>query len=334
MIELIAFIGLFIIGILTLVLENRNILKFVYIPSLIIFMIIVRLNAFVFNGFEIDILTYALEMKSTSYDIYYLREFIFWLGIRLVFFIVNSELLSFVLLDLLWIYILVKISSRNNYFRLNNGLTIVLATSFPFFFGYENIYRQFLATIIILFSYTYISFAQRRAWLLFFISIFIHNLSVLALPLLFSKGLISFSKTDKMIVSVLLALFYVIILPFFLTLKSIGITEVDLSILYFLLFILVLFFIVVKFKNNLILISDIVPSLIPSAILLTGFIFLGHELITERLGMMFIPFLLYDLYNYSVSINRYSKRLIFRLILLFVFTLPVLFFSSPLIFLS
>ena len=65
MIELIAFIGLFIIGILTLVLENRNILKFVYIPSLIIFMIIVRLNAFVFNGFEIDILTYALEMKST-----------------------------------------------------------------------------------------------------------------------------------------------------------------------------------------------------------------------------------------------------------------------------
>ena len=104
MIELIAFIGLFIIGILTLVLENRNILKFVYIPSLIIFMIIVRLNAFVFNGFEIDILTYALEMKSTSYDIYYLREFIFWFGIRLVFFIVNSELLSFVLLDLLWLY--------------------------------------------------------------------------------------------------------------------------------------------------------------------------------------------------------------------------------------
>ena len=118
MIELIAFIGLFIIGILTLVLENRNILKFVYIPSLIIFMIIVRLNAFVFNGFEIDILTYALEMKSTSYDIYYLREFIFWLGIRLVFFIVNSELLSFVLLDLLWIYILIKISSRNNYFTI------------------------------------------------------------------------------------------------------------------------------------------------------------------------------------------------------------------------
>ena len=52
-----------------------------------------------------------------------------------------------------------------------------------------------------------------------------------------------------------------------------------------------------KVKEPRFLISDIVPSLIPSVILLTGFIFLGHELITERLGMMFIPFLLYDLYN-------------------------------------
>ena len=334
MIELIAFILLFILGGITLLWENKDILKFIYIPYLILFIIIVRLNAFLFNGFELDILTYALEMKATSFHIYYMREFIFWLGIRLIFFITHSELISFILLDMLWIYLLVKISSVNKYERLNNGLIIVLATSFPFFFGYENIYRQFLATITILLAYSHFSFSKRKSWLLFLISVFIHNLTILALPLLLPKLLLRFSKIDRIIISAFLALLYVMVLPFFLSFKSIGTTEVDLSILYFILFISLLLFVFLRFKNNVVLIYNIIPSLIPSSILISGFILLGHELITERLGMMFIPFILYDIYNYSSSVNNYSTRAIIRLGLLIVFTLPVLLFSSSLIFLS
>ena len=78
--ELVAFILLFILGVITILMENRDIFRFVYLPSLVIFMIIVRLNAFVFNSFELDILTYAIEMKTTSFHVYYLRLTILFLS--------------------------------------------------------------------------------------------------------------------------------------------------------------------------------------------------------------------------------------------------------------
>ncbi|MDA0890650.1 MAG: hypothetical protein O3A52_05820, partial [Bacteroidetes bacterium] len=64
--ELVAFIILFVLGIITVLMENRDMLRFIYLPSLVVFMIIVRLNAFVFNSFELDILAYAIEMQTVS----------------------------------------------------------------------------------------------------------------------------------------------------------------------------------------------------------------------------------------------------------------------------
>ena len=41
--------------------------------------------------------------------------------------------------------------SKNNKENINNALLLVLLTSFPFVFGYENIYRQFYTTVFSLF---------------------------------------------------------------------------------------------------------------------------------------------------------------------------------------
>ena len=89
--ELNFFITLCVLGVITLLTENRSILRYLYIPVLLSFLVVVRLNAFVFNGFEIDILTYALEMQSTSFDLYYVREFIFWFGLRIIYYLTQSE---------------------------------------------------------------------------------------------------------------------------------------------------------------------------------------------------------------------------------------------------
>ena len=118
--ELTAFIILFVLGILTLLSENKDILRFIYLPSLILFMIIVRLNDFFFHCYESDILTYALEMKGDSLDSYYIREFIFWIGMRVIYFITNSDFATFILLDIFWIYLLFKTSSLKKYEKLNN----------------------------------------------------------------------------------------------------------------------------------------------------------------------------------------------------------------------
>ena len=52
--ELIGFIVLLVLGIAAIIFDRIEILKYLYIPLLFSFMVIVRLNAFVFNAFEID----------------------------------------------------------------------------------------------------------------------------------------------------------------------------------------------------------------------------------------------------------------------------------------
>ena len=332
--ELTAFVILFILGVLTIVFENKDVLRFIYIPFLILFMIIVRLNAFVYNSFELDILTYAIEMQTASLNIYYLREFIFWLGIRVIYFITHSELFSFILLDSFWIYLLVKTSSLKDYEKLNNGLIIILATSFPFFFGYQNIYRQFYATIVLLLSYSFLGKRNSYSWILFFISLFIHNLSLFAFPFFVAKGFTKFNNSDRLILSSCISLIYIIILPYLMSLKAFGRTGFDLSLLYFILFITGFIFFLLKFRKDIFLFLSKVPSVIPATIIITGLVYLQQEMITERVGMIFIPFLLYDMYRYSAKFNRFTYRVVFRLFLLLLFTLPVFFSESAMIFLK
>jgi len=332
--ELTAFIILFVLGILTLLSENKDILRFIYLPSLILFMIIVRLNDFFFHCYESDILTYALEMKGDSLDSYYIREFIFWIGMRVIYFITNSDFATFILLDIFWIYLLFKTSSLKKYEKLNNGLVIILATSFPFFFGYQNIYRQFYATIILLLSYSYIGRRNSYSWMLFFISIFVHNLSLFALPLFVAKGFTKFNKVDRLILSSSISIIYVIILPYLMSLKTVGITGDDLSFLYFILFVIGSIYFLIKFQKDIFLFLSNVPSIIPATIIVTGIVYLQQEMIAERVGMILIPFLLYDLYRYSNKFSRFIYRVVFRLVLLLLFTLPVFFSSSSMIFLD
>ena len=332
--ELVAFIVLCILGFVSIITENRSVLKFLYIPCLFGFLIIVRLNAFIFNGFEIDILTYALEMHASSFDFYYLREFIFWFSLRLFYYVTQSELISFIILDFLWICILLKISNNSESKRLGKGLVVILATSFPFFFGYENIYRQFYATIVLLYSYSILNLRTNRAVLLFIISVFIHNLSLFLIPLFLIKKCYTFNLKDKITLSSVLSVIYILILPSIMSFKDADPTEIDLSYLYLSLFILMFFLFIYKFKENIFRFISMIPSLLPITILISGFVLHGQEMIAERLSMMFIIFLLYDLYLFSNIFYNPFKRRLFRLALLSVFTLPIVFFSSSMIFLN
>ena len=331
MIELIGFVVLCLLSVLTIISESRELLRYLYVPALLIFLVIVRLNAFVFHSFEIDILTYALEMHATSFDFYYLREFVFWFGLRFIYYMTQSELFSFIFLDFFWVYILLKTLPKESA-RLGKGLILILATSFPFFFGYENIYRQFYATVVLLYSYSLIEIKPNRSFYMFIISVFIHNLSLFLVPLFIIRKCYTFNIQDRIVLSSIVSGVYIFSLPFIMSFKDADPTEIDLSYLYLLLFIFtcVLFF--YKFKNNVLSVIRLFPSLLPASILIIGFVFHGQEMIAERLGMMFIPFLLYDFYLFSNTIIASSKRRLFRLTLFLVFSIPVLMFSSSMIF--
>ena len=331
--ELIAFIALLVLGFFTIITENSSILRYIYIPSVFLFMVIVRLNGFEFGGYQKDILTYSLEMKSTSFSVYYLREFIFWIGLRLMYSLTDSGFFTFLILDVGWIYFLIKVSKLIPSKQLGKGVIIILSTSFPFLFGYENIYRQFYATILLLYAYSLINKNNNKVFWLFIASIFIHNLALFTLPIFFIRKCYKFKLQDRFLISSFLSLIILVSLPFLLNLKGIDPTKIDLSFLYLFLFLGIFCFATMKFKDNLQKLYNAVPSLLPVVILITGFVLLQQEMISERMGMMFLVFLLYDLYNYSIMIESKLSRVSLRVLLLLVFTLPVFFTDSSLKFL-
>ena len=131
----------------------------------------------------------------------------------------------------------------------------------------------------------------------------------------------------------ILSISYILLLPFFLNLKSFDTTQVDLSLLYLVLFLSLMIFFMFKFKQNVLNLIENLPSLFPSFIIVLGLSTIGHEMITERVSMILLIFLIFDLYLYTSKITKKSTRFSLRLVLFFLFTLPVFIFESSLKFL-
>ena len=184
-------------------------------------------------------------------------------------------------------------------------------------------------------SYSIIDDRSNRSIFLFFVSIFIHNLSLLILPLFIIKKFFTFKLNDRLVLSSVLVAIYLLFLPSILSLKDgDDPTEIDLSILYMILFIFLFLFYIYKFRANILNFILIVPSLIPATLLTIGFVAYRQEMIAERLGMMFIPFIIFDIYNYSLLIQTSFKRKLLQLFLLLLLSVPVLLFTSSLMFLD
>ena len=201
--ELISYIILICFSALSILTESKLFYKWIFIPSVLVFMIIIRSA-----GFDLDLETYALEMRGNLYttDLYYLREFVFWLGSRLVYYLFQDEFISFLFMDCIWIITILKVGNRMALFKkenLNNALLVILMTSFPFVFGYENIYRQFYATVFALFSYSLISESYKKSLFFFVIAFFMHNTVVLLIPLYVVKKLYRFNFSGRIQISFL-----------------------------------------------------------------------------------------------------------------------------------
>ena len=328
--ELVIFIVLLVLGFVTLSLESSNLLKFLYVPCLLIFIIVVRLS-----GFDEDIITYAKEMHATSFHIYYVREFVFWFTLRFLYSLIHNELLVFIVLDFIWIFTLFRIQ-RNIIIdgkRFEKGLIVVLFTCFPFLFGYENIYRQFFATIFLLYSYSVIESNHKKGIGLFIFSFFIHNIVVLMLPIFIVKVFFRFKLHDRITSAIILCFLFVLSLSLLVHLKSSHPTGLDMSFAYLVLFFAVSTIALISFRDNIYNLFKNIPSLLCSFILLLGLVNLDADMISERLGMMFIVFLIFDVYKYSISVKSVINRRLLRVALLLALSIPVFLFESSMKFL-
>ncbi len=324
--ELSAYIFLIFLSTVTILTESRRLFKWIFIPFTFCFLYIVRNE-----GFDTDIIDYARQMHATGMDLYYLREFIFWFGSRFVYFVIQDELYSFLFMDLIWILVMIRTGNRmskNNKENINNALLLVLLTSFPFVFGYENIYRQFYATVFSLYSYSLIEKKYYSSICIFVISFFMHNIVALLLPLFFIKRFYKFNFSDRIQISLIVSLLFVASLSILSNLKSAEQTGLNMGVFYLLIFVMLLLIGLLVFRKNIYNLFEKVPSLLFIVVLMTGLVSLNVDMVAERLGMMFICFLTYDLYLYSSEIRIKSIRALVRLSLMLLFTLPTLFFDS------
>ena len=324
--ELISYIILMCLSAFTLLTESKMMYKWIFIPSVMIFMFIVRSE-----GFDTDIEDYARQMHATGMDLYYLREFIFWFGSRFIYYVFQDEFLSFLFMDLIWIIFMYKVGNRMSSFKsenLNNALLLILMTSFPFVFGYENIYRQFYATVFALLSYSLIDKKYYISLFFLIISFFMHNIVALLLPIFFIKRFYKFNFPDRIQISTIVSLVFVSSLGFLVKLKSVEQTGLNMGMFYLLVFVLLLVVALLVFQKNIYILFEKVPSLFFIVLLMIGLVALNVDMVAERLGMMFVCFIAYDLFKYSSEIESRGIRSLVRLALMLLFSLPTLFFDS------
>ena len=327
--EMAVYISILLMGSIVLCVKSKFLLKYMYLPLVVVFLIIVRVS-----GFDVDISVYADRMyyDLSSISAHNYREFIFWYAPQILLSILGSPLLVFITMDIIWILIMWRISLNlegkyaNSHIR--NGLIAITITSFPFFFGYENIYRQFYASIFALWAYSTIDNNFKKSIFIFSCSVFMHNVVLILVPLFIVKKLFKVRFKNRVLVAFILSILFAFSFDYMSNFKAQKTTGIDTKLLYLTIFYFLFFLFLFKSNLKLSLLIQKIPSIFFIVIMMSSLVLIEFDMVSERIGMMFLIFLMYDLYSYSYVIKSYKLQNIFRVSLLWIFSLPVLIFNS------
>jgi hypothetical protein len=311
------------IGFIYILSEYRG-MFYIYVGLLIAFVIVMRMDP---KG--VDFVEYYRYLKVVEGEGRYIKEFIYFsIGLSL-YWLVNSEILTFILMDCIWLYILYQIQKEINLKSNTTGsfFIVILFTSFPLFFGYENIYRQLFAEIFSLYAFVIRDRRERRSNILFFVSVFMHNTALVMLPFLIIKRCFKLGLKLRLLLSTIVSMAFVAIFSYASQFKTAHDTGASMELYYLLIFILLATFFIVKTDFVLSVFVRKFPSIYLGLILMCGLIVLPIGMIAERMGMFFLVFVIADLYVYTCSMMVHKQKLA-RAGLLLTFSLPVLLFNS------
>lgn len=139
------------------------------------------------SEFDEDIVLYARVMTYENYSLYHFKEPVIWLGHKILFRIYDDPFVVFLLTDTV-IGILLFRSFKN--LNLPQYLYFSILIFFPFIMGMQNAYRQWVSSILFLYSFSLIwnyNF-KAKSFLFFGLSILTHNVAALMLPIYFLKN--------------------------------------------------------------------------------------------------------------------------------------------------
>jgi len=320
-IEVFSYIALSLTCLLILFVKN-NYSQLLVILLVISYIVIVR-----YTGFHDDLLNYIRYLGYPIYlkigNLYYLKEFIFWIGGSFIFqFLDFNEFLTFIFFDGICLWCII-ITQRN--FGLPSYFILLYFLMFPSVLGFQNVYRQFMATAFFLTSLSLSYRNKDSKYFFYLLSFFVHNVFGLLLPLLFLFDKRKYSKYFFWSSVVLVSIAF----NFLAGTKSYSSHGLNMTYSYLaILFLWTLLIYSIKYRKERIFFQDVGQlSIALSVTLFLCYFFIGQSQL-ERLGMISIqiicPFV-------CLFIDFYFKQNRFITALFIIsMILPIFIFSNGL----
>lgn len=140
------------------------------------------------SGFDYDMQTYAAFLHfipDLSSPVYYLREFVYWGGSGYIFSLIQDEVTTFWVIDMIWMSMLFyAIGNSRQSSHIPLYVVPFMMVFFPVLMGYENVYRQLIACALVLYAF----FGVRNIFLsgiIGVLALFTHNAAIVYMPLLY-----------------------------------------------------------------------------------------------------------------------------------------------------
>jgi hypothetical protein len=289
--------------------------KIFWFLSFFVLSLTVRLNL------QGDMLVYQASMDYKSFSPYYIREPVVWLGMRIIYSLLDNTYLVFIVLDM--IMGLVLWASLSN-LKLPQYAFFSFIIFFPFILGMQNIYRQWFASILILYTYSIVlnSSQIRRPLVTFILASLSHNAAAVFLPLL-----VTASKKSKILIYTLALIISALGVVQGAGTKSNTTVGADLGAIYLALFVLIIMFFLLS--DRLIIrrsrSTDYMTILTVVYLCVLGLFVLGGSG-RERLALMAL-FIIYPLLIRKIE-TRFVNHLTLRILIIVFGFVPLLVFNT------
>lgn len=293
---------------------------FLYLCFGVVTSLVVRIS-----GFDVDIQNYSNAMQTISFDLYYAKESLIWIGQSFLYSLLNNNTLVFLIYDLLF-FLILYLSLRN--FSASYYLYFSIILFFPVFLGMQNIYRQLFGMVFVLYFFSIMYKNNKNLnYVSIVFSILSHNSAVI-----FIISLFALSKRSIRFFSYLFLLLLPVILMYSQNLKSYNDVGGNMEGVYFSIISLMTlsYFLLNQFKINLKSLTD--KSYVLLFYLSMVFTFTLSSVPAER--MFFFIFIFIFILSAVEFERRIKQKKIVRLMFIAFMSLPTFIFPSTLIFLS
>lgn len=213
--------------------RNKNLFQSIVLLFYLVTSILVRNT-----NLDNDISHYADAMESISLGLFYIKEPIVWFGQAFLFRVLQEPITVFIVTDMI---LFILMLTAFNLLRVPQYIYFSIFLYFPFFAGFQNVYRQFAAVIIFIFSLSLLARFRKFKQVAVFSSVLAHNVAGLFIYLIFYKSKSRLVRAASfMFIPVLPIIIY-----FAAASKSTSSTGLSLEWIYVLAFIFTLVFVLI-----------------------------------------------------------------------------------------